>query len=111
MTEQDKRLSDDARKRLEAYCPKVKMYLNSPFYLDEEKDILIAAALTRRIQERGEWRDFHAFARNAWLDSISPYQSRFYIDEQTFTQWLLDPARFAELVDGALTAGIIGKEE
>lgn len=33
------------------------------------------------------------------------------VDQFDFIQWLLDPARFAELVDGAIKEGIIGKEK
>jgi hypothetical protein len=46
-------------------------------------------AYFNRLVELGEWREFFRFARNVWLDSISPYQSRYYIDESTLNKWLL----------------------
>jgi len=45
-------------------------------------------ALTRRIQERGEWIQFEEYAFVKW----NGHEDHFFIP------WLLDPARFAELV-------------
>jgi hypothetical protein len=59
------------------------------------------------LEEKGLWREFYNFARNLWLDSISPYQSRFYSDEQALSRWLFgkdedEDYRFCGLVSNFL---------
>lgn len=75
---------------LETYCPEIARIKKSwPNMLsDQDKADLIAAALIRRIKEKGEWEKFTDFSMEKWTDS------NCYVDMDVseFTAWLTDPS-------------------
>jgi hypothetical protein len=105
-----KMLSDESRKRLEVFCPEIALIFgeNHKIYyrlLPIEMDALIAASLVRRIQERGELREFAVFLQQRGYATIRPPfvsagKERYLIDIE-----VMDPTRLPELVDGWLKGG------
>lgn len=55
--------------------------------------------LKERIVEMGEWRDFALFAAGEWDKTLTLNPTENFIVE-VFTDWLMDPIRFPELVVG-----------
>jgi len=84
------------RKRLEDFCPIIKVY-NKAIYLtllEQERLQLCAHALVLKLEEKGMWMRFHSFAGWKW-PAIAPENEH----DWRFTYWLIsDPARFCEMV-------------
>ena len=55
--------------------------------------------LKKKIVEMGEWRDFALFAAGEWDKTLTLNPTENFIVE-VFTDWLMDPIRFPELVAG-----------
>ena len=95
-------LSDDARKRLTAYCPKVHAILIDPFLADKDKDALIMSALIARIIEKGEWEAFYFFGIQKY--KVDHIYTVFPDADAKYIAWLISsPAHFAEVVGEWLT--------
>ncbi len=64
-------MTDESRKRLIAYCPKIYTILKA--YKDfpkEDADALIMSALISRIIAKGEWEEFCKYVLSAWYEKV-----------------------------------------
>lgn len=86
-----------------AYCPEIDEISGRnirPYGFDRyetltglQRNDLIAAALVRRIKERGEWNKFCMFATKSWAkESANEPQPAMFTSHFVMFEWLTDPS-------------------
>jgi len=91
-------MTDETRKALTEYCPEIIHLADDPGLSDQERLDLIAAAIIRRIKERGEDRKFVMFLQQRGYATIHPPfisagKERYLIDWE-----LTDPTTLIRVV-------------
>ena len=91
----------DDRKRLTEFCPEIEDIKSSMDIASMYRDMLIFFALVKRLRETGKWVKFEDYADDQRIVRTvedENFSKKYY----SLTDWLLDPARFCELVAGWL---------
>ena len=92
-------LTDDDRKRLTEFCPKMDAYRHFIF-TDEEREALAMVAVKEKLVETGKWDQFCEFSYLRYFK-----QDKVFRSTVDFIDWLFTPARFCKLVAEWLKEG------
>jgi len=91
-------MTDEDKKRIYRYCEYNEYGFkgnNSTGYVKFNFDGNDMVAAMNQIVEKGDWKDFDSYSCRVFVNDNS---IKFDLSRETWTSWLMQPARFFELM-------------